>query len=53
MLRPYYHPAQGRRKVSPYEVHFGAGRGGIRGEPVLFNAISSAFGSWRLRRDVG
>ena len=43
MLRPYYHPAQGRRKVSPYEVHFGAGRGGIGAEPILLKAISPAF----------
>jgi hypothetical protein len=41
MLRPY-HPAQGRRKVGPYEVHLAAGRGGIRAEPVLFNAIRLA-----------
>jgi len=38
MLRPY-HRAQGRRKVGPYEVHLAAGRGGIRAEPILFNAI--------------
>ena len=38
MLRPY-HPAQGRRKVGPSEVHLAAGRGGIRAEPILFSAI--------------
>ena len=42
MLRPY-HRAQGRRKVGPYEVHLAAGRGGIRAEPILFNAIRLAF----------
>ena len=44
MLHPY-HRAQGRRKVGPYEVHLAAGRGGIRAEPILFNAIRLAFGN--------
>jgi len=37
-----YHPAQGRRKVGPYEVHLAVGRGGIRAQPILLNATSSA-----------
>jgi hypothetical protein len=45
MLRPYYHRALGHRKVKPYKVHFGAGRGGIRAEPIPSVTTSPALSS--------